>query len=73
VLSKALALELPAVVVINKVDRGDARPDEVLTEIEQLFIDLATDATSSASRSCRPWRARVARWRGWRCRPPMPT
>jgi GTP-binding protein len=44
VLSKALALELPAVVVINKVDRGDARPDEVLTEIEQLFIDLATDA-----------------------------
>ena len=44
VLSKALALELPAVVVINKVDRGDARPDEVLDEIEQLFIDLATDA-----------------------------
>ena len=41
---KALALELPAVVVINKVDRGDARPDEVLDEIEQLFIDLATDA-----------------------------
>ena len=41
VLSKALALDLPTVVVINKVDRGDARPDEVLTEVEQLFIDLA--------------------------------
>ena len=44
VLSKAIAAGLPAVVVINKVDRGDARPDEVLTEIEQLFIDLATEA-----------------------------
>ena len=44
VLSKALALDLPAVVVINKVDRGDARADEVLDEVEQLFIDLATDA-----------------------------
>ena len=41
VLSKALALDLPTVVVINKVDRGDARADEVLTEVEQLFIDLA--------------------------------
>ncbi len=44
VLSKALALQLPAVVVINKVDRGDARSEEVLEEIEQLFMDLATDA-----------------------------
>ncbi len=42
VLSKALAADLPAVVVINKVDRQDARPEEVLDEIEQLFIDLAT-------------------------------
>ncbi len=42
VLSKALALDLPAVVVLNKVDRQDARPDEVLDEVEQLFIDLAT-------------------------------
>ena len=31
----------PPCVVINKVDRADARPDEVLTEVEQLFIDLA--------------------------------
>ncbi len=40
VLQKALALDLPAVVVVNKVDRGDARPDEVLDEIYQLFFDL---------------------------------
>src|SRR5262245_39275249 len=42
VLSKALALDLPAVVVLNKVDRADARPDEVLDEVEHLFMDLAT-------------------------------
>jgi len=40
VLQKALALDLPAVVVINKVDRQDARAEEVLDEIYQLFIDL---------------------------------
>ncbi|HVN51156.1 MAG TPA: translational GTPase TypA [Acidimicrobiales bacterium] len=40
VLSKALAAGLPAVVVLNKVDRHDARPDEVLDEIYQLFLDL---------------------------------
>jgi GTP-binding protein len=40
VLSKALDLDLPVVVVINKVDRGDARPDEVLDEVYQLFLDL---------------------------------
>lgn len=43
VLAKALAARLPAVVVLNKVDRDDARADEVLDEIYQLFIDL--DAT----------------------------
>jgi GTP-binding protein len=41
VLSKALSRGLPAILVINKVDRGDARPEEVLTEVEQLFLDLA--------------------------------
>lgn len=41
VLSKALARDLPVVVVLNKVDRSDARPDEVLEEVEQLFLDLA--------------------------------
>jgi GTP-binding protein len=44
VLSKALDQRLPTVVVINKVDRHDARPDEVLSEVEELFLDLATDA-----------------------------
>jgi len=43
VLSKALAADLPAVVVLNKVDRHDARPDEVLDEIYQLFLDLDAD------------------------------
>lgn len=41
VLSKAMRLDLPVVLVINKVDRGDARPEEVLHEVEQLFLDLA--------------------------------
>ncbi len=40
VLSKALELELPSIVVINKIDRRDARPEEVLNEIYDLFIDL---------------------------------
>jgi GTP-binding protein len=40
VLSKALARGLPAVVVINKVDRPDSRADEVADEIYQLFFDL---------------------------------
>jgi len=43
VLRKALERQLPAVVVINKIDRQDARPAEVLNEIYDLFIDL--DAT----------------------------
>jgi GTP-binding protein len=40
VLSKALDRHLPAVVVLNKVDRPDARPKEVIDEIYQLFFDL---------------------------------
>src|SRR4051812_16159731 len=43
VLSKALARRLPAVVVVNKVDRGDARADEVLDEIYELFLDLGAE------------------------------
>jgi len=43
VLMKALEARLPPVVVINKIDRPDARPQEVLNEIYDLFIDL--DAT----------------------------
>ncbi|MDQ1373938.1 MAG: GTP-binding protein [Actinomycetota bacterium] len=40
VLQKAVAADLPAIVVLNKVDRADARPEEVLDEIYQLFMDL---------------------------------
>src|SRR5688572_11825195 len=43
VLRKALERGLPPVVVMNKIDRPDARPQEVLNEIYDLFIDL--DAT----------------------------
>src|SRR5437870_8483769 len=40
VLSKALEAKLPPILVINKIDRSDARPQEVLNEIYDLFIDL---------------------------------
>ena len=43
VLGKALALKLPLVLVINKIDRQDARVQEVVNEVYDLFIDL--DAT----------------------------
>ncbi len=44
VLSKALARSLPVVVAINKIDRSDARPAEVLDAIYELFIDLGASA-----------------------------
>ncbi len=40
VLRKALESDLPPIVVINKIDRPDARPQEVLNEVYDLFIDL---------------------------------
>ncbi len=40
VLRKALEAGLPPIVVVNKIDRADARPAEVLDEIYDLFIDL---------------------------------
>jgi GTP-binding protein len=40
VLRKALEEKLPAIVVVNKIDRSDARPQEVVNEIYDLFIDL---------------------------------
>ena len=44
VLRKALELDLRAIVVINKIDRRDARPQEVVNEVFDLFIELgATD------------------------------
>jgi GTP-binding protein len=45
VLGKALELGLPVIDVVNKIDRSDARPDEVLTEVFDLFCELeASDA-----------------------------
>src|SRR6059036_2057273 len=43
VLRKAMARNLPSVVVLNKVDRKDARTAEVLDEIYQLYIDLGAE------------------------------
>ncbi len=40
VLSKALEAKLPPILVINKIDRADARPQEVVNEVYDLFIDL---------------------------------
>jgi GTP-binding protein len=40
VLRKALEARLPAIAVVNKIDRQDARPEEVVNEIYDLFIDL---------------------------------
>ncbi|MBQ1680804.1 MULTISPECIES: translational GTPase TypA [Agathobacter] len=40
VLMKALALNLPVIVCINKIDRPEARPDEVIDEVLELFMDL---------------------------------
>lgn len=40
VLRKALEANLPIIVVLNKIDRPDARPDEVINEIYELFLDL---------------------------------
>src|SRR6516225_5487401 len=43
VLKKALEAGLPPVVVLNKIDRADARPAQVLDEVYDLFIDLDAD------------------------------
>src|SRR5262249_33688590 len=43
VLGKALDQRLPVIVVINKIDRQDARPAEVVNEVYDLFIDLDAD------------------------------
>ncbi|MBO6214366.1 MAG: translational GTPase TypA, partial [Lachnospiraceae bacterium] len=40
VLTKALALKLPVIVCINKIDREEARPEEVIDEVLELFMDL---------------------------------
>src|SRR4029077_8705167 len=43
VLRKALELKLPVVLVVNKVDRPDARVEEVVDEVYELFLDLDAD------------------------------
>lgn len=43
VLKKALELHLPVIVCINKIDRPEARPKEVIDEVLELFIDLDAD------------------------------
>jgi len=43
VLRKALEAELPVVLVVNKLDRPDARPKEVVDEVYELFLDLDAD------------------------------
>ncbi len=43
VLRKALEARLPVVLVVNKVDRADARVDEVVRQVEELFLDLDAD------------------------------
>ena len=43
VLRKALELNLPCIALVNKIDRQDARPEEVVNEIYDLFIDLGAN------------------------------
>jgi GTP-binding protein len=43
VLRKALEARLPVVLVVNKIDRDDARPEEVVNEVYELFLDLDAD------------------------------
>ncbi|NDB18397.1 MAG: translational GTPase TypA [Actinobacteria bacterium] len=43
VLRKALSMRLPIIVVVNKVDRSDARIEEVVNEVYELFLDLDAD------------------------------
>ncbi len=45
VLRKALESRLPVILVVNKVDRPDARIDEVVNEVYELFLDLDADET----------------------------
>ena len=43
VLRKTLELDLPVILAVNKIDRSDARIDEVVSEVEDLFMDLDAD------------------------------
>ena len=52
VLRKALELDLRAIVVINKIDRKDARPQEVVDDVFDLFIDLGRERSSRPNFPC---------------------
>ena len=54
VLMKALERDLTPIVVINKIDRPDARAGEVLDEVYGLFIDLGASEAQLGFRSCTP-------------------
>ncbi len=43
VLRKALELKLPVIVCVNKIDRPEARPEQVVDEVLELFLDLEAD------------------------------
>ena len=49
VLRKALNADMPVVLVVNKVDRGDARIDEVVDETYELFMDLLDESHNDAA------------------------
>ncbi len=49
VLRKALAASLPVIIVVNKTDRPDARIEEVVTEAQDLLLDLASDLEDEAA------------------------
>ena len=69
VVGKALARGIRPIVVVNKVDRGDARPDEVHTEVFDLFAALGRRPTSSSiSRCCTPPAGRAGRTTHWTAR-----
>ncbi|MBY6411683.1 translational GTPase TypA [Rhodococcus sp. BP-252] len=51
VLRKALAASLPVIIVVNKTDRPDARIDEVVSESQDLLLDLASDLDDDAAQA----------------------
>ena len=50
VLKKALELKLKPIVVINKIDKPNARPEEVIDEIFELFLELGADEDRKSTR-----------------------
>ncbi len=62
VTSKALALGLRPIVVLNKVDKGDAEPDRALDECFDLFATSAPTTTNSTSQRCTPLAVPVGRY-----------